>query len=338
MTMRSFLVAWWLTRTWSFLQPVARPPTWPRRVQPRSETRTLAVSSETTPEWKKKAFLAAGVATSLAWTTCAIQTLSWHPNPVTHAACGVRHNALTIAQALAFPLPLAWGVFGTLGSRRLETAVGFASLWLAAAVLWMPAFAYGYSMYSASQRVFLTAAHLGTALLCLSRSLRPQRTLRGLLKGGMACVGVDSKKDDGRIEYAVAALLFAWFAVLPVVSPFPRATVPTLLGKRLSRAASAWTWLAAVACYDLKEAIEEQRDTSRLRTGLAVGSAAHLGLVAAKIAGVDGGGLLLPGTGLSRFYANAFAVPFTFGSSLLMHLSVLLAVTAPHRPDRRRRD
>lgn len=74
-----------------------------------------------------------------------------------------------------------------------------------------------------------------------------------------------------------------------------------------------------------------------LRKGLGLGCAAHLAVVAVKIAGVDGGGFLLPGKGLWQFYANAMAVPFASSASLLMHGLVLLAAATPPRESVRQR-
>ena len=41
--------------------------------------------------------------------------------------------------------------------------------------------------------------------------------------------------SDGRSELALASLLFAGFTALSVVAPFPTATVPSILGKRMAR-------------------------------------------------------------------------------------------------------
>ena len=104
-----------------------------------------------------RAYTAAGLATAGAWTACAFITLSSHPNAAIDAACGLRHNALTIGQALALPLPLAWAVVTSLRGaaevgwerlrsgtyRRLNLALAAASLWMGAATACMPAFAYG---------------------------------------------------------------------------------------------------------------------------------------------------------------------------------------------------
>ena len=51
----------------------------------------------------------------------------------------------------------------------------------------------------------------------------------------------------------------------------------------------------------------------------------HLGLVLAKIVGVDGGGLLLPGRGLWEVYPAMLAVPFSAGSSMIVHVLFCIA-------------
>jgi hypothetical protein len=218
------------------------------------------------------AYQLAGLATAVAWTACSVVALSTHPNPKINAVCGLRHNSLTIAQALALPLPLLWSVFSALAAaashgwgrlksatyRRLNLGAAAASLWLAAAAARAPAFATGHDMYPFTLKVVASAVHATTAAVCLGAWARSvdaspppvsghylPRMVRGFVGSiwRLAPAGASDDPDlscgrDGRSEWALAALLFGYFTVLPVISRFPLATVPALLGTRLSRGAS----------------------------------------------------------------------------------------------------
>ena len=236
------------------------------------------------------AYTVAGLATTATWTAVAIIALSPHPT----LALPLRHNVLTIAQALAFPVPLGvatfvalrgastagWGRLKSATYRRLNLAMAAASLWLAAAMVWGPRFAAGYDMFTPTIAAAGASVHCLTAALCLGvwantveASPKPlsghyiPRIVRGFVGSLWSLPPKGSAVDDpdapgrrsGAAEYALAAVLFGWFAVLPVVSSFPLATVPSILGKRLSRAASAWTFLGAAVAYVLKDAAERDR-------------------------------------------------------------------------------
>ncbi len=240
---------------------------------PRVASTRLIIMADNKPSLPRvaTAYSAAGLASSAAWTACSLVALSSHPNAAINAACGFRHNILTIAQALAMPLPLCVAVSAALKSaaivgwdrlksatyRRLNLGLALASIWMAAATINMPAFAYGYDMYPKALKLLATAAHTLTALLCTGvwlRTVEPTssghyvpRIVRGLSGAIVSLAPKDASDNpdvvagrDGRAEYALCVALFAWFAVLPVVSPFPLATVPAILGKRMSRAYSGW--------------------------------------------------------------------------------------------------
>jgi hypothetical protein len=120
----------------------------------------------------------------------------------------------------------------------------------------------------------------------------------------------------------MGAIGLLWFSIFPIVSSFPL-TIPTILGKRLSRTVSGFTFLGAVTACCLKDAAEPGRlNTSTfvtLRRGMAIGTGGHVLLLAMKVMGVDGGGLVWPGGGLWRYCPSMAAVPFTAASSAAIY-------------------
>ena len=116
-------------------------------------------------------------------------------------------------------------------------------------------------MYPPAFKLVATAAHGLTAALCLGvwgRSVASSppplaghylpRIVRGFvgslinlmpnptsrMTGDVADDPDTAAGGDGRNEYALCAMLLGYFALQPVVSAFPLATVPAILGKRLS--------------------------------------------------------------------------------------------------------
>merc|ERR1719446_1706775 len=79
---------------------------------------------------------------------------------------------------------------------------------------------------------------------------------------------------------------------MAIFAPFPLATVPSLLGKRMARAFGAWLLLATVILYELKVTAKDARLgsgcgqclTCFLKTGVLVFSASHLVIAVARCA------------------------------------------------------
>mmetsp|Transcript_26531 Transcript_26531/g.48551 ORF Transcript_26531/g.48551 Transcript_26531/m.48551 type:complete len:541 (-) Transcript_26531:140-1762(-) len=307
-----------------------------------------------------------GWATSAAWTACVFSTVLNYPDPLIKSMCNPYHKLLMIAQGLAFPLPLAWAVLISLRSaakagwgrlqsatyRRLNLGLAASSLWAACAVYGLPLFTAGYDIGQPILKLLVSAVHCLTAVLCAGtwiRSVEPTssghyvpRLVRGLVSSAVSLAPKGASDDpdlpagrDGRAEYALCTALFAWLCVLPLISSLPLATGQAVLA--LDRPSSAWNWLAATVCYVLKDAAERGRLPAstfvKLRHGLALGSAAHLLVIALKLSGVGSHSLVLPGKGPWRFYPNVLSMPFATGLSLATYALALFVAQTPPSPE-----
>jgi len=255
-----------------------------------------------------------------------------------------------------------WWAMNRMTYRRLNLAVFTVSLWLAAAAAFAPSFARGYQLYPNGFAYFIAACHVLSAGFCLwvwLKSVMPSprpisgqylpRLLRGVVGSFWALFPATSETSsisssgsashlddpestagsDGRNEYSMATVLFLCFAVMPFLVSFPFAGVATLGLGPLSRAGAAWTFLAAVVAYVLKDATQRGRIHSGktfryLRWGLIASSGSHLLLVLLTLAGIDGGR-----AALMKFYPGTMSCPKLALLSLVMHGLVVFAALTP---------
>jgi hypothetical protein len=264
-----------------------------------------------------------GILSAVAWVAVSLKVLSYHPDPK-FVHCSLKHNFLTMAQAFAFPLPVLWGTIRA--SSTMYLGVTVASLWLAAAASVPSKFAFGYDLIRpAGLKAFAATIHTGTAILALQMWKK---------RGGTSNMAAKPLfYNQLSTLYSLACAGLVWFTALPLLpfAGYPLATIPSILGKRLSRPASAFYFLAAVAsgCIAREDTstTADQKTTTELRTSLAVGSFLHLFLLLLKVIGVDDGGLLFPGNGLWQWYPAMMAVPFTAASSFVVHALLVYAGT-----------
>lgn len=256
-----------------------------------------------------------------------------------------------------------WWAMNRMTYRRLNLAVFTISMWLAAAAAFTKSFARGFELYPKSVGYFIAGCHIVSAAFCLVvwlKSVTPSprpiagqylpRLVRGIVGSFWAVFPATSETSsisssgsashlddpestagsDGRNEYSMATVLFLCFAVMPFLVSFPVAGVGTLGLGPLSRAGAAWTFLAAVVAYVLKDATQRGRIHSGktfrfLRWGLVASSGSHLLLVLLTLAGIDGGR-----AALMKFYPGTMSCLKLALCSLVMHgLAVFAALTPP---------
>ena len=148
--------------------------------------------------------------------------------------------------------------------------------------------------YPAPLRAVAAAVHGGAALLC-------------------GAAYASSPPTKGRAPSPVwrgVAAAFAGWAIVAAVAPFPLATLPTMLGRRLSRAWGAFSLLYASSALALATAKDDDCATAALKSGVKLAAAAHFLAVAAKLVFERGV--------LRSFYPSAFSKPvaslLAFGS------------------------
>ena len=202
-------------------------------------------------------------------------------------------------------------------ARQLLLALAVSSVWSVTCVVFAPYFSSAVVRASSDPVRYplciaatASVAHLATAWLCLDgwkrrvassngdpRFMRTLvlRVLDSLWRLGPSSTsipparvdsttGASSSRGSCSAVYRSLAVAFAVFTLGSIFAPFPIATLPSLLGKRLARAYGAWTWLATVCFVALKDAAErrtiEQRDEASyettLRRGMSRFAYAHL--------------------------------------------------------------
>jgi len=277
-----------------------------------------------------------------------IALMTPHPNPAVAATLPIRHDILTFSQAVAFQVPVMVAAFTALEQnyyhgvdmilhRRLLLGIGSMSLWTGAGVFYGKTFSRGYELFSTGFRFTIAAIEIAIAAWCFSswaasvrqfdnKSKLMSRLLRGsvgsiisLLHGGSSNNhnrSLDNPNDTAANDialYTASTIGLLALAVMPQLVSFPTATIPTILGKRFSRAASGITFLAGVMAYSVRDSYLTKHGGSNsssslpiqtLRRGLAIGAMGHLFLVVGKFVGIDGGGLLITGDGLWEFYPS----------------------------------
>ena len=83
----------------------------------------------------------------------------------------------------------------------------------------------------------------------------PQQICDGVAQG-LVSLAPQDRNDPVQVKYSLLATGFLFLTGLQLVSTHPTSVIPSWTGRRLARAFPAWTLLAAVMAFDLKEATE----------------------------------------------------------------------------------
>lgn len=242
------------------------------------------------PGFLPLAYSACGLATTAAWSRIVFTTIrSNQPQgmmmPTYQHGLFARTGAMSAAPlivscfaVLASASKDSWEVLGAPTCRRLNLALVTAGV---ASALWVGFAPHltqlpgttplaSHQAYSGMQRTALIAAYGSGAALsaavwarALPEEVRndprawPGRLADGVTKS-LVSLAPKSRDDPVNVKYALLCTAFLLFTANPILSSpsFPLSVIPSWTGRRLSRAFPAWTFLAAVSTYNLKEAAE----------------------------------------------------------------------------------
>ena len=300
------------------------------------------IDDESNAKWLPPAFQIAGWATAATWSVISVAALA------TYKPHRIMHNSIGVAQSLtALPLIIACftalkdaassGSLQLAACRRLNLGLATASIWSAFAVVFAPALTSAVVRTADPVRYSLpisfgaTAVHIAVASLCIrtwSRSVDAPsigRAVSGAL--GSLWTMAPGQQSVASIYYATLAACSVAFTALAAFAPFPLATVPSLLGKRLARAHGAWTLLLAVALFNLKCHAEgktggldleaaENALAATLRYGVRRVAALHLAVAVAR-----------PLLDVASHYPAALSCKPATAASLLVYLLAWHATT-----------
>jgi len=244
----------------------------------------------------RRAYLAAGAATTAAWSTMVYTTIrSNQPQgammPSWQHGVFARIGAMTAASliagscaSLALKASRARTWDDDLGndtsfrrhSLALATTGVASSLWVkfADVVTRIPGSGdplLSHQSYSGSMQAKLigcygTAAALGAYgwIKCLPEDVRrnpfswPGRIVDGVSQSLLQLAPKDTS-DPVQNKYSLLTSSFLIFTAMQTICNMPIAVIPSWTSRRLSRAFPIYTFLGAVTCFDLKEATEQGR-------------------------------------------------------------------------------
>ena len=245
----------------------------------------------------RAAYLASGAASALAWSTTSAWALgTYKPHRIAHNTVGVL-QALTVIPLICSTFGSLASAAAHSGRaalrhvifRRLNLGCAAASLWSAFAVVYSPQLTAALVrtvdpvVYPGLVAAGALGAYLSAAALCLdswSRSVdeprmlveralhEPRRLVERVLRSlstlaphsnpTAVTLTAEATRNSMRNHYSLLTFAFGLFSALAIFAPFPLATVPSLVGKRLARAFGAWTLLASIVCYTLRSIAHEE--------------------------------------------------------------------------------